>query len=178
MTVEELNIVITATNRQFNEALDDIMSRLEGLEEQSQRTADNAGNIFAKLGGMLAGLGLGKIIGDSIMSGGELEQQLGGVEVVFSEHAEAMKKTAATAYRDMGLSEAEYLAKANKMGALFGGSGFDMSYAASMSQQVMQRASDVASIMGVDVKDAMEAVTGEGSCHNLRIRPVGGTRVL
>ena len=25
---------------------------------------------------------------------------------------------------------------------------------------------------------AMEAVTGEGSCHNLRIRPVGGTRVL
>lgn len=160
MTVEELNIVITATNRQFNEALDDIMSRLEGLEEQSQRTADNAGNIFAKLGGMLAGLGLGKIIGESIMSGGELEQQLGGVEVVFSEHAEAMKKTAATAYRDMGLSEAEYLAKANKMGALFGGSGFDMSYAASMSQQVMQRAADVASIMGVDVKDAMEAVTG------------------
>lgn len=160
MTVEELNIVITATNRQFNEALDDIMSRLEGLEERSQRTADNAGSIFTKLGGMLAGLGLGKIIGDSLTNGGELEQQLGGVEVVFSEHAEAMKKTAATAYRDMGLSEAEYLAKANKMGALFGGSGFDMSYAASMSQQVMQRASDVASIMGVDVKDAMEAVTG------------------
>lgn len=160
MTVEELNIVITASNRQFNEALDDIMSRLEELEERSQRTADNAGSIFTKLGGMLAGLGLGKIIGDSIMSGGELEQQLGGVEVVFSEHAEAMKKTAATAYRDMGLSEAEYLAKANKMGALFGGSGFDMSYAASMSQQVMQRAADVASIMGVDVKDAMEAVTG------------------
>ena len=160
MTVEELNIVITATNRQFNEALDDIMSRLEGLEEQSQRTADNAGSIFTKLGGMLAGLGLGKIIGDSLTNGGELEQQLGGVEVVFSEHAEAMKKTAATAYRDMGLSEAEYLAKANKMGALFGGSGFDMSYAASMSQQVMQRAADVASIMGVDVKDAMEAVTG------------------
>ena len=25
---------------------------------------------------------------------------------------------------------------------------------------------------------AMEAVTGEGSCHNLRIRPVGGTRIL
>ena len=24
----------------------------------------------------------------------------------------------------------------------------------------------------------MEAVTGEGSCHNLRIRPVGGTRIL
>ena len=160
MTVEELNIVITATNRQFNEALDDIMSRLEGLEEQSQRAAENAGSIFTKLGGMLAGLGLGKIIGDSIMSGGELEQQLGGVEVVFSEHAESMRKAAATAYKDMGLSESDYLAKANKMGALLKGSGFDTGYASAMSQQVMQRASDVASIMGVDVKDAMEAVTG------------------
>lgn len=160
MTVEELNIVITATNRQFNEALDDIMSRLEGLEEQSQRTADNAGSIFTKLGGMLAGLGLGKIIGDSLTNGGELEQQLGGVEVVFSEHAESMRKAAATAYKDMGLSESDYLAKANKMGALLKGSGFDTGYASAMSQQVMQRASDVASIMGVDVKDAMEAVTG------------------
>lgn len=160
MTVEELNIVITATNRQFNEALDDIMSRLEGLEEQSQRTADNAGSIFAKLGGMLAGLGLGKIIGDSIMSGGELEQQLGGVEVVFREHAESMKEAAATAFKDMGLSESDYLANANKMGALLKGSGFDTGYASAVSQQVMQRASDVASIMGVDVKDAMEAVTG------------------
>lgn len=160
MTVEELNIVITATNRQFNEALDDIMSRLEGLEEQSQRTADNAGSIFTKLGGMLAGLGLGKIIGDSLTNGGELEQQLGGFEVVFSEHAESMRKAAATAYKDMGLSESDYLAKANKMGALLKGSGFDTGYASAMSQQVMQRASDVASIMGVDVKDAMEAVTG------------------
>ena len=94
------------------------------------------------------------------MSGGELEQQLGGVEIVFSEHAESMRKAAATAYKDIGLSESDYLAKANKMGALLKGSGFDTGYASSMSQQVMQRASDVASIMGVDVKDAMEAVTG------------------
>lgn len=160
MTVEELNIVISANDRKFNEAISDVIGRLDDLEEQSRRSTDDIGNFFTNLGHKLAALGIGKIIGDSIMSGGELEQQLGGVEVVFSEHAEAMKKTAATAYRDMGLSEAEYLAKANKMGALFGGSGFDMSYAASMSQQVMQRAADVASIMGVDVKDAMEAVTG------------------
>ena len=28
------------------------------------------------------------------------------------------------------------------------------------------------------MQEQMEAVTGEGSCHNLRIRPVGGTRIL
>lgn len=160
MTVEELNIVISANDRKFNEAISDVIGRLDDLEEQSRRSTDDIGNFFTNLGHKLAALGIGKIIGDSIMSGGELEQQLGGVEVVFSEHAESMRKAAATAYKDMGLSESDYLAKANKMGALLKGSGFDTGYASAMSQQVMQRASDVASIMGVDVKDAMEAVTG------------------
>lgn len=160
MTVEELNIVISANDRKFNEAIGDVIGRLDDLEEQSRRSTDDIGNFFTNLGHKLAALGIGKIIGDSIMSGGELEQQLGGVEVVFSEHAESMRKAAATAYKDMGLSESDYLAKANKMGALLKGSGFDTGYASAMSQQVMQRASDVASIMGVDVKDAMEAVAG------------------
>ena len=160
MTVEELNIVISANDRKFNEAIGDVIGRLDDLEEQSRRSTDDIGNFFTNLGHKLAALGIGKIIGDSIMSGGELEQQLGGVEVVFSEHAESMRKAAATAYKDTGLSESDYLAKANKMGALLKGSGFDTGYASAMSQQVMQRASDVASIMGVDVKDAMEAVAG------------------
>lgn len=160
MTVEELNIVVSANDRKFNEAIDDVINRLEDLEEHSRESTDSIGGMFSKLGKIAAGLGLGKVIGDSIMSGGELEQQLGGVEVVFRKHADSMKKAASTAFEDMGLSESDYLAKANKMGALLKGSGFDTGYAADMSQRVMQRASDVASIMGVDVKDAMEAVTG------------------
>lgn len=160
MTVEELDIVISAQNREFNRAIDDVIGRLDGLEEQSRRTGDSIQGIFGNIAGKLAALGIGKIISDSIMGGGELEQQLGGVEVVFKSHADSMKDAAATAAENMGLSESAYLAHANKMGALFKGSGFDIAYAADMSQQAMQRAADVASIMGVDVSSAMEAVTG------------------
>mgnify|MGYP004482981141 CR=1 FL=1 len=160
MTVEELNIVISANDRKFNEALDEIIGRLDDLEDQSRHTGDTMENVFAKIKAAAATLGIGKIISDSIMAGGELEQNLGGVETVFREHADSMKKAAATAFEDMGLSESDYLANANKMGALLKGSGFDTGYASSVSRRVMQRASDVASIMGVDVKDAMEAVTG------------------
>ena len=81
MTVEELNIVISANDRKFNEAIGDVIGRLDDLEEQSRRSTDDIGNFFTNLGHKLAALGIGKIIGDSIMSGGELEQQLGGVEV-------------------------------------------------------------------------------------------------
>lgn len=160
MTVEELDIVISAQNREFNRAIDDVIGRLDGLEEQSRRTGDSIQGIFGNIAGKLAALGIGKLISDSIMGGGELEQQLGGVEVVFKSHADSMKEAAASAAENMGLSESAYLASANKMGALFKGSGFDIAYAADMSQQAMQRAADVASIMGVDVSSAMEAVTG------------------
>ena len=68
MTVEELNIVISANDRKFNEAISDVIGRLDDLEEQSRRTTDDIGNFFTNLGHKLAALGIGKIIGDSIMS--------------------------------------------------------------------------------------------------------------
>lgn len=160
MTAEELNIIITAQNREFNTAINGVINRLDDMEERTRHYGDSATDVLKRVAQAASALGIGKIISDSIMSGGELEQNLGGVEVVFQQHAESMKNTAKTAFKDMGLSESGYLAAANKMGALLKGSGFGIASAADMSQQVMQRASDVASIMGIDVASAMEAVTG------------------
>lgn len=160
MTAEELEIIITAQNREFNTAINGVINRLDDMEERTRHYGASATDVFKRVAQAASALGIGKIISDSIMSGGELEQNLGGVEVVFRQHAESMKNTAKTAFKDMGLSESGYLAAANKMGALLKGSGFDIASAADMSQQVMQRASDVASIMGIDVASAMEAVTG------------------
>ena len=160
MTVDELNVVITAQNREFNQALGGVIDRLDDLEEQSRQTGGSIQSIFSKAAHALAGLGIGKIISESIANAGELEQNLGGVEVVFRQHADVLKATAVSAAENMGLSQSAYLATANKMGALFKGSGFDTASAADMSQKAMQRAADVASIMGVDVASAMEAVTG------------------
>ncbi|MGN1108433.1 MAG: hypothetical protein ACI4RK_03540, partial [Oscillospiraceae bacterium] len=160
MTAEQLEIIITAQNREFNTAINGVINRLDDMEERTRHYGDSATSVFKRVAQAASALGIGKIISDSITNGGDLEQNLGGVEVVFRQHAESMKNTAKTAFKDMGLSESGYLAAANKMGALLKGSGFDIASAADMSQQVMQRASDVASIMGIDVTSAMEAVTG------------------
>lgn len=160
MTVEELNIVINAQNREFNQAIGEVIGRLGDLEEQSQRSGGALKDIFKSAAKGVSALGIGKIISDSISNAGDLEQNLGGVEVVFQKHADKLKETALTAAGNMGLSQSAYLATANKMGSLFKGSGFDNASAAEMSRNAMQRAADVASIMGTDVKDAMEAVTG------------------
>jgi len=122
---------------------------------------------LAKAGGLAiaAGLaagaaGMAALATKSLQAGAELEQQLGGAEAVFGQYAANIKATASDAYTNMGLSQNEFLQGANKMGSLFQGVGFDVQSSMKMSQDSMQRASDVASIMGIDTTTALEAVTG------------------
>lgn len=112
-------------------------------------------------GGMLAGAaGLAALTTKAVMSAAELEQQLGGSEAVFGEYAKTIQETAKNAYKNAGLSQQEFLQGANKMGSLFQGAGFDVKKSMEMSSESMQRASDIASIMGISTTDALEAVTG------------------
>lgn len=111
--------------------------------------------------GIAAGVaGIAALTGKALMAGAELEQQLGGAEVVFGEYATNIKDAAKDAYFTAGLSQNEFLQGANKMGSLFQGAGFSVKDSMEMSTGAMQRASDVASIMGIDTTTALEAVTG------------------
>lgn len=104
--------------------------------------------------------GVTATLGAAVKAAGDLEQNMGGSEAVFKNYAQTMQDTAAEAYTKMGLSQSDYLATANKMGALFQGSGFTIQESAEMSAEAMQAAADVASIMGIDVSMAMESVAG------------------
>lgn len=63
-----------------------------------------------------AAIKLGK---DVVTQFSELEQNLGGAEAVFGEYADSIAASGEKAYKNLGLSQSEYLATANKMGALF-----------------------------------------------------------
>lgn len=122
---------------------------------------------FAKAGGiaiaagMAAGAaGLATLTGKALQAGAELEQQLGGSEAVFGQYAQNLVQISEEAYTNMGLSQNEYLQGVNKMGSLFQGAGFTVQQSMDMSADAIQRASDVASIMGIDTASALEAVTG------------------
>ena len=60
----------------------------------------------------------------------------------------------------MGVSQSEYLATANKMGALFQGSGLEQQKSLEITEKAMQRAADMASVMGIDMKVALDSVAG------------------
>lgn len=114
--------------------------------------------------GIIATAKIGQLIGDtikqSLAEGANLEQSLGGSEAVFGGFAKSVQKTAQDAYKNMGLSASSYMETANKMGSLFQGSGISQAKSLDLTTKAMQRASDVASVMGVDTSMAMESIAG------------------
>ena len=117
-------------------------------------------SIVSAIGGVIAAAGIGKMISSAIMEGADLQQNLGGTEAVFGKFANNIQKSAGDAYKNMGMSASEYMATANKMGSLFQGSGLDQKKALDMTSEAMQRAADVASVMGLDTSMAMESIAG------------------
>lgn len=91
---------------------------------------------------------------------GELEQNLGGSAAVFGSYADAVVEKSKSAYKNMGVAQSEYLATANKMGSLFQGSGLSQERSLELTTKAMQRATDVASVMGIDTSQALESIAG------------------
>ena len=154
-------------------AIDDVGDEFQDAEKQADGfgdevedaadQSDRAKDRFEKLGSVLKGVGaamgsvlvaagtvaykLGKAVVEQF---GELEQNLGGSEAVFGEYAASIQKTGEDAYKNLGVSQSEYLATANKMGALFQGVGVDQQTSLELTEKAMQRAADMASVMGID----------------------------
>lgn len=117
---------------------------------------------FAKKAILAAGIGTAVVKGlkASLAEGAELQQNIGGTEAVFGKYAKSIQKSATTAYKEMGLSASDYMATANKMASLFQGSGVSQQKSLGLTTKAMQRAADVASVMGLDTNAAMESIAG------------------
>lgn len=135
------------------------------LKGESTSAGTQAGNNIASgIKGVIAKAAIGATIAagikKSIGEGAELQQNLGGTEAVFGKFADTIQSKSTSAYRNMGLSASDYMATANKMGSLFQGSGVSQQRSLDLTSKAMQRAADVASVMGVDTGLAMESIAG------------------
>ena len=137
----------------------DLDKKSSGISSKMGGIAKSVGSAFVK-GTAVAGTALIGLIGKSVSMAGDLEQQLGGTEAVFGQFASQVQAKSKKAFSTMGLSANDYMATINKMGALMQGSGLDIETSMDLSSQAMQRASDVASIMGIDIDMAMESIAG------------------
>ena len=166
----DVTAILKANVKPFNSGMKEAQMTLQSLKNQTGTTLDKlsgslsaVGTASMKIGaGMTAGLTTPVVgaIGGIVKSFADLEQNLGGTEVVFGSFAKTVQNDAQTAYKNMGLSASDYMATANKMASLFQGSGISQQKSLDLTSQAMQRAADVASVMGIDTSMAMESIAG------------------
>lgn len=158
--------------RELEECSDDADDMGEELEaagdaaEESEKKFSGLGTVLKSVGAAMgavvvaAGAATVKLAGTVVQQFGELEQNLGGAVAVYGDYANELMSISEEAYRTMGTSPSEYLATANKMGALFQGSGVSQQCSLQLTTDAMQRAADMASVMGIETEAALEAVAG------------------
>ena len=160
---------LVETEKRMNDlegATDDTGEEMKEAEKEAGKYGDTlknglaAGAKIAAAAVAAVGAASLKLVKDVVEQTGELEQNLGGSESVFGEYAKRMQKAGEEAYKNLGISQSEYLATANKMGALLQGTGLDAEKSADITEKAMQRAADMASVMGIDMSSAMESVAG------------------
>lgn len=148
----------------------EVIFNFKGDDKSLNNTIKNATGALKSIGGIaLKSMGVaatavtGALVGittASVKARGEIEQQIGGTEAVFGKYSKDIQEMAKKSYSSMGTSANDYMATINKMGSLMKGSGIDNKTAMDLSSAAMQRAADVASVMGISTESAMESIAG------------------
>lgn len=166
----DVTAILKANVSDFSSGMKEAQASLQSLKHQTGSSLDKVSNSLSAVGASAMKLGSGMTatltaptvagITGIVKSFADLEQNLGGTEVVFGNFAKTVQNNAQTAYKNMGLSASDYMATANKMASLFQGSGISQQKSLDLTSQAMQRAADVASVMGIDTSMAMESIAG------------------
>lgn len=107
------------------------------------------------------GVAIAKTITNSIKAGGALEQSIGGIETLFKDHADTVRKYANEAYKTVGVSANEYMENVTSFSAsLLQSLGGDTKEAARIAHMAMVDMGDNANKMGTDMRDIQNAYQG------------------
>ena len=117
--------------------------------------------LFSKFKKVMMAAGIGKVVKESLVAGGALEQSLGGVETLFKENADIVKEYARDAFESCGLSANQYMEQATSFSAsLLQSLDGDTEKAAKYAQKAMVDMSDNANKFGTDMGLIQNAYQG------------------
>lgn len=151
-----------------------IMPSAKGISKEITKTLDpemktagksagkSIGNsIVSSIKKVIVAAGIGKAISMAIKEGGALQQSIGGIETLFKEHADKVKKHASEAFRTVGVSANEYMEQVTSFSAsLLQSLGGDTEKAADKANMAMIDMADNANKMGTSMRDIQNAYQG------------------
>lgn len=136
-----------------------ISKELSGEATSAGKVA--GGNIVSSIKKIIVAAGIGKAIAATITEGGNLEQSIGGIETLFKDDADKVRKYANEAYKTVGVSANDYMENVTSFSAsLLQSMGGDTEKAAEVANMAMVDMGDNANKMGTDMRDIQNAYQG------------------
>lgn len=110
---------------------------------------------------ILAGFSIGKVLSDSLLEGGKLQQSIGGIETLFGSSADTIKNYAKSAFRNAGVSANEYMEQTTSFAAsLISSCGGNTAKAAEIANMALEDMSDNSNKFGTNMQDIQNAYQG------------------
>lgn len=134
----------------------------EVLGAESESAGKQSGlSIAGAIKKTIIAAGIGAALKSAITEGAALEQSIGGIETLFKDSADTMKKYAQDAYKTAGISANSYMEQATSFSAsLLQSVGGDTAKAADAANQALIDMADNSNKMGTNLQDIQNAYQG------------------
>lgn len=169
MTLEELQVVISATTKPLQNELKKVSTQLKGLESTTNKsmgglqksvdkTASNVGKIFGKLKVALVALGIGKALKDSFNLARTYEASVQQVNRLFGLYSGALEKWVQQNAKTFGMARADAMKYASIYGNLIRVFEQDGAKMTQYTTGLLKATTIVASSTGRTVADVSERI--------------------
>lgn len=158
MTVEELQVIVTARTKGLEQQMQALTSRLQGVQRQTNTMSTNMTRTFANLKRTLVGLGIGKAIQGMFNLSRTYEAATQQVNRIFRENANAIEAWIGKNALTFGMARADAMEYASIYGNLVKGFEKDTKKMSQYTTELLEATTVIASNTGRTVKDVSERI--------------------
>lgn len=153
MTIDELNVIITAQNSDFNRRINEVNARISGLTARVESSSRRISGLFSRMGSIvskaLAATGLTMFGRQAVELASDLQEVQNVVDTSFGDMAYAAENFADTAIESFGISELAAKRTSSTYMAMAKGAGIADQQAAQMAITLTKLSADVASFYNI-----------------------------
>jgi len=139
----------------------DVRAATRGIDQVNSRLRGFGRGLGAAAGALGVGLAVDQVVQfgrEVVGAASEAEQAVGGVEAVFGRFSKQVERDAKTAASSVGLSATEYRTFATQLGGQLKAAGVPMREIAGRTDEMIDRAADLAATYGGSTADAVSAL--------------------
>lgn len=165
MTIDELQVLITANSNDLRKEIDKTNNAIKSLKTNAEKQSKGITGVFSKLKSGIVALGIGKVISDSIKVGMEAIESDNLFSVSLGKHANEVYDWSNEVSNALGLSAVEIRKNTGVIYNMTSSMGLAEKQALTMSKSVSLLANDMASFYNLNTEEAFNkiraGITGE-----------------